>query len=111
MYYEILLKITRDVPEGLKIIAKETGRKAEQIPKNMREIITIRDNLTCQVCGKKDDYGNKHWDIPGDLNIHHIIPNGSATEENLITLCKHCHTIVHHLLFVSGKWFWIPRIM
>jgi 5-methylcytosine-specific restriction endonuclease McrA len=110
MNYDVLLRITRDVPDNLKILAKETGRKGEPIPKKMRDIITARDNLTCRICGASGEYGNKYWDIEGNLNLHHVIPNGPATEDNLITLCHYCHTIVHYLLFVSGKWFWIPRI-
>jgi 5-methylcytosine-specific restriction endonuclease McrA len=106
MNYDTLLKITREVPDGLKV----NGRKPEPITPGVRQTITERDCLTCQICDVKGQYGNKHWGIEGNLNIHHIIPNGPATEDNLITLCKYCHTIVHHILYVSGKWYWVPRI-
>ena len=51
-----------------------------------REEIIRRDNLTCQVCGKKKQRKN--------LEVHHIIPKskgGTDDPTNLITLCKYCH--------------------
>jgi 5-methylcytosine-specific restriction endonuclease McrA len=52
-----------------------------------------RDQYTCQHCGSKDD-----------LHVHHIDGNGVTTPkesrnnalENLLTLCRGCHTKVHH---------------
>ncbi len=54
-----------------------------------------RDNHTCQHCGSKDD-----------LHVHHIDGNGTTTSkehrnnvlENLLTLCRGCHTRVHSLI-------------
>ena len=105
--YERLLTLTRDIPFNL-----DRKIKKEAIPKKLREKIVERDNYTCWVCGhedKENEYGNPQWDILGTLHIHHIIPNGKATEDNLITLCDKCHKAVHLLLYLDGKWRWIPR--
>jgi len=74
----------------------------------------IRDNFTCQVCGK-----NKN---EVQIVIHHIDNNGKqrkgkflkAKEQNnslgnLITLCHSCHCKIHHIhreykKYKNGKW-------
>ena len=58
-----------------------------------REKALIRDNYTCQHCKTKDD-----------LHVHHIDGKGVTTPReqrnnalnNLITLCRSCHTKEHH---------------
>lgn len=82
--------------------------KKEMVTPNTRAQVTSRDNLTCQICGLKHKYGNPGWDISGKLAIHHKIPNGTAELDNLITLCKYCHTAVHLILYSSGKWRYVP---
>lgn len=60
---------------------------------NTREMVLNRDNYTCQYCG------GKHKD--SRLNVHHIqfrSNGGSDSQENLITLCHTCHSLLH-----SGK--------
>ena len=55
---------------------------------NAREHVLVRDNYTCQCCGKKNCR----------LEVHHIVfrsNGGSDTLENLITLCEDCHKAVH----------------
>lgn len=104
--YERLLELTRDIPWYL-----DRKIKKEPIPKKLREKIVERDEYICRVCGhedKENGYGNLQWGIPGSLHIHHIIPNGKATEDNLITLCDKCHKAVHLLLYLDGKWKWLP---
>lgn len=57
-----------------------------------REAALARDQHTCQHCGSKDD-----------LHVHHIDGRGTTTHkdfrnnalENLLTLCRGCHTRVH----------------
>lgn len=57
-----------------------------------RQKVLERDNYTCQHCGSKED-----------LAVHHIDGNGVTTPrnqrnnnvDNLITLCRACHTKVH----------------
>lgn len=56
---------------------------------NVREYVLFRDNHTCQCCkGKSKD------EI---LNVHHIESRkiGGNAPNNLITLCKTCHTGYH----------------
>lgn len=70
--------------------------------KSKRLNIYKRDNYSCRNCGKK---------CHTDIQCHHIIPyrisNGDVNkpifwntrindEENLITLCKHCHAIIEN---------------
>ena len=46
-----------------------------------------RDGWRCQDCGSQVD-----------LQVHHMNPRsqmGDDTEENLITLCAHCHAVTH----------------
>lgn len=103
MDYELLLKLVKDIPDGL-----DRRQRKEKIPKELRREIMQRDEYTCQICGLKGQYGNPGYGIPGKLGIHHIIPNGKAEPKNLITLCKYCSYAVHMLLYSSGKWRYIP---
>lgn len=55
---------------------------------NAREHALVRDNYTCQCCGKNNCR----------VETHHIIfrsKNGSNDLENYITLCEDCHKAVH----------------
>lgn len=69
---------------------------------NTRQYILQRDNYTCQYCkGKSNDRV---------LNIHHIESKktGGNSHDNLITLCKTCHTKLHKgkiNLNIKRKWF------
>jgi DNA-binding CsgD family transcriptional regulator len=60
--------------------------------KNWRKKCLVRDDFTCQACGKNG----------GKLNVHHI-NNFSEFKEfrykpsNGITLCKECHTKFHSM--------------
>jgi len=50
----------------------------------LKRLIRERDNYTCQLCGKESKMG---------LSVHHIDYNKeNCNEENLITLCKSCHS-------------------
>lgn len=102
MNYNLLLELI-SIPDDL-----DRKVKKQKVSKEIRAQITERDNLTCQICGLKDVYGNPGWDIPGKMAIHHIIPNGAAELYNLTTLCKYCHNAVHALLYSSGKWRYVP---
>ncbi len=56
---------------------------------NVREYILFRDNHTCQWCrGTSKDR---------ILNVHHIESRktGGDRPDNLITLCKRCHSLIH----------------
>jgi hypothetical protein len=57
--------------------------------KKIAQEIRIRDNFTCQLCGKKNA-----------TDVHHIIPRRIKIDnspDNLITLCRSCHSKVEHL--------------
>ena len=61
-----------------------------------REAALVRDNYTCQCCGKKHVR----------LEVHHIIfrcMGGSDDERNLITLCEKCHKAVHDGILILTK--------
>ena len=66
---------------------------------NAREHALVRDNYTCQCCGKKNCR----------VEVHHIVfrrNGGSDSLENLITLCEDCHNTIHHdgkELHLNGK--------
>jgi 5-methylcytosine-specific restriction endonuclease McrA len=53
----------------------------------LRRSILQRDGWRCQSCGSR-----------AGLEVHHIMPRsklGHDAEENLITLCWHCHRQIH----------------
>ena len=59
-------------------------QKSNRLDENLRIATLMRDNYTCQECGKKDCM----------LEAHHIVPRrlkGSNSIGNLITLCDKCH--------------------
>jgi 5-methylcytosine-specific restriction endonuclease McrA len=70
----------------------------------------IRDKGECYICGSTFHYGscNKYL-CNGTVtyklsHLHHIIPNGDTSEENIVTLCTHCHQIVHQMMYIAGTW-------
>jgi hypothetical protein len=61
-----------------------------QHPKWQKKRLTIlnRDKFTCQICGDKET----------QLHVHHKEYSGKAWEakdEDLTTICKHCHKLTH----------------
>jgi 5-methylcytosine-specific restriction endonuclease McrA len=53
----------------------------------LRQQVLRRDSWRCQSCGAMSN-----------LEIHHMqlrSRSGDDSEENLITLCDHCHDMVH----------------
>lgn len=54
---------------------------------NLKESIRIRDNFTCQECGIHQD------ELDRKLDVHHINYNKkNLNPNNLISLCRTCHT-------------------
>lgn len=102
MDYDLLLKLI-SIPDGL-----DRSKKKEHVTKDLRRSITARDKKTCQICGLHGEYGNPGYNFPGKLAIHHIIPNGNASMDNNITICRYCHNAVHALLYAQGKWRYVP---
>lgn len=59
-------------------------QKSNRLDENLRKATLMRDDFTCQDCGKEN----------GRLEVHHIMPRrlkGSDSIHNLITLCPSCH--------------------
>ena len=53
----------------------------------LRQWVLRRDGWRCQSCGSMSN-----------LEVHHklfLSHSGDDSEENLITLCDHCHKLVH----------------
>lgn len=66
-------------------------------PKWQRKRLEIleRDDFTCQVCGDEET----------QLNVHHKSYSKTVYEvdnSQLITLCKHCHSITHKINDISS---------
>lgn len=83
-----------EIDDELEEIEYKTTRKKWQslnqrklMTKELKEKIKVRDNYTCQICGKymPDEVG---------LHIDHIIPikkGGKSVESNLQVLCDKCN--------------------
>lgn len=76
---------------GFECTISEYNSKEQRklMTKDLRERIKIRDNYTCQICGKymPDEVG---------LHIDHIIPiskGGKSVQSNLQVLCSKCNGI------------------
>jgi 5-methylcytosine-specific restriction endonuclease McrA len=76
---------------------------AEDIPAATRRRVLARDNYRCRCCGDEELVG---------LTLHHVryrSHGGDHSDDNLVTLCIHCHTLIHRKkLFVGlldGHWF------
>lgn len=82
---------------------KKLKKLKDELDKLVKEVIKIRDDYTCQHCGKKVEGSNCHGS--------HVIPvsRGNALrwdELNLKTLCYHCHiNWWHKNPTESGEWF------
>ncbi|RLG44141.1 MAG: hypothetical protein DRN81_05210 [Thermoproteota archaeon] len=87
--YERLMFLTKDVPHGL----MASNKKKEEVNNETRARILKKWDYRCYLCNRE-----KH------CIIHHRIPNGDASDENLYPLCEHCHKLVHTILWLDGKW-------
>lgn len=54
-----------------------------------RKIAKERDNYTCQVCGSTENVEGHHL-------FEYSYENGASAPDNIITLCRRCHLMVHH---------------
>lgn len=71
---------------------REDGRCKEPFTEKQRRQIIERDGGCCTIC----------YNGTSKLIVHHIDPQGPATEENLITLCASCHAGIHRFLRAKG---------
>ena len=75
----------------------------KKLDKLVIDIVRLRDNYTCQYCGKKVTDRNAH--------VSHVIPRSAGNKlrwdlKNLKLLCFHCHINWWHKNPVeSGAWF------
>ena len=70
-----------------KKVYKWQYQKSNKLDNNIRLATLMRDNNKCQMCGKANTI----------LDVHHITPRrlqGSDTLNNLISLCRYCHSEV-----------------
>lgn len=75
----------------------------ESWTENLKEVIRQRDHHVCRVCGKRWEGGKK-------LSIHHIDYDKKHCDlNNLITLCRSCHTKTN---FNREKWIeWFTYLL
>ncbi len=76
------------VPQVIKLIKFVRVVYKKSVPLSKRNVF-IRDNYTCQYCGK---VFSKHTK---SLTIDHVIPkvrNGKNTWDNCVASCKQCNT-------------------
>jgi hypothetical protein len=79
--------IKRDKFAAGRILPHELNREVQP---ELRQLVFMRDNYTCQKCGVKGGY----------LHCHHFEgveqnPIESADVDNCITFCKDCHGLAH----------------
>lgn len=70
----------------------------------LRDEAIERDGHACAVCQKKEAFkSTKRYEKQSNLTVHHINHDFQDDRlENLITLCRSCHT-THHKTVASGK--------
>ncbi|MEC0487887.1 MULTISPECIES: ParB N-terminal domain-containing protein [Bacillus] len=76
---------------------QQSTSEREPLPFTLRRIIEDRDEKCCQACGL--GYGAEEY-LAFLYEVHHMTPvwqEGEDIEENLILLCRNCHTLVHKI--------------
>ena len=61
----------------------------------LRQQVLRRDGWRCQCCGEMSNLEVHHKQFRSQL--------GNDSEENLITLCSKCHSVVHDLRSGKGR--------
>jgi len=76
----------------------------------IRELVRIRDNYTCQLCGR--EWTSREWVKGRRLDVHHKDYDKEKSRrcdkleetDNMITLCHKCHlNLPAHKKSMSGK--------
>ncbi len=69
-----------------------------------RELVRIRDNHTCQKCGKEWKEGMRRFDVHhldenmfGKSNDKMIHKYDAKNKDRLLTLCHKCHMQIHKM--------------
>lgn len=75
----------------------------DYITDETRAAVLQRDNYRCRKCGEMDT---------SKLTLHHIVfrsQSGGHHADNLVTLCWHCHRLLHDkiidIMVIGGKFF------
>jgi hypothetical protein len=104
--WDRLKELVESVPVGY-------HKKSLSVKKRLQPVDSLhfekRDAGVCYICGSTYHYGsNNKWVQMGNgyknSQLHHVLPDGGATDKNIKTLCVHCHQIVHQVLYVDGRW-------
>jgi hypothetical protein len=87
----------------------DKNKKKEALQPIDRLHFERRDKGVCLICGSTYHYGSCNVYLYTGTNyklshLHHIIPNGVISDENITTLCTHCHQMVHQAMYIAGKW-------
>jgi 5-methylcytosine-specific restriction endonuclease McrA len=88
----------------------DKGATKEALTPQDRLKFEVRDGGVCYICESVFCYGSCNsyvWNGPTTYkmsHLHHIIPNGTIKDENITTLCTHCHQLVHQILYLDGRW-------
>jgi hypothetical protein len=86
---DLFVRLVERVPKDLDRTKSKTGLQPAD-----RYHFERRDRLTCYLCGT----------VSKSCHLHHVIPNGDVSDDNIVTLCESCHKMVHLALFRSGRW-------
>lgn len=90
---EFDLQLIKAVEKGLPVPVGEDYQKGEMLGfYNVRQYVLFRDHYTCQCCGA---HGTAKKAVK--FHVHHIESRktGGNAPDNLITLCKDCHKLLH----------------
>ena len=77
-------------PIILENISKKTGMRSGSRDR-YRELVRIRDNHTCQLCGLIWEKGNRRFDIHHIKGDYELSQKCDRNFNNQITLCHQCH--------------------
>jgi 5-methylcytosine-specific restriction endonuclease McrA len=101
--------------DSVPLVIDKTQKKGVLDPRD-RLHFERRDKGVCWICGQVNHYGSNNiysmytYNSSGVSHLHHIIPNGPTTDNNIMTLCTHCHQVVHQILYLSGKWRYVKPV-
>ena len=86
-------------PHCRSMFRKNARRHEAKSPKSLAK---KRDHSRCQLCGKetslvvhhRDGQGERESELTGNHTLRQT-PNNAL--DNLVTLCRHCHGVLHHV--------------
>lgn len=101
--YNSRLRSDTDKPLKQKTPMKKKSERFEDLLSRTLRFDTMvikRDRCVCRLCGREYN--------PMALDVHHILGKNAFPEyrfilENGITLCRLCHSKVHHDVYIKNK--------